>query len=256
MSIGRAFTALLTLSLTVVAPSHVVAQTPTLTLQMRNGHVTLEARGVSVRRIIDEWIRLGEVTIINAEALSTTPTTILLTDVPERTALETILRDAPGYILGPRRGSTTPTEIDRIVIVSRGIPSGTAAAAGVSARSVPAPVPPDDNAAGSVLILGAQRRTDSEIARSAGTAPAQGPRLDSEGREDATDVEVASSATRRVPVAERPPTPIQPPPRSVAARNPFGAAPGSSTPGVISPVGPPPGFAYPPVTNPDVSPAP
>src|SRR5437868_14772945 len=89
------------------------AQT-SLSLQIREGRVTLDAHGVSVRQIVDEWARQGHVQVVNADTLPSAPTTLILNDVPERAALDTLLRDSAGYILGARPSSGEFTEIDRI----------------------------------------------------------------------------------------------------------------------------------------------
>lgn len=87
-------------------------------LQVENGLVTLEARGVSVRQILDVWVRTAGVTVVNGEHLPATPVDLSLSRVPERTALEILLRGVSGYILGVREGRTaTASLIDRIFLL-------------------------------------------------------------------------------------------------------------------------------------------
>ena len=74
-----------------------------LLLQLHEGLVTLDAKDVSIRQILDEWARVGGVTLVNADALASTPTSIVLNGVPEREALATLLRETHGYMLGERR---------------------------------------------------------------------------------------------------------------------------------------------------------
>ena len=69
-----------------------------LTLEFRDGRVTLIARDVSIRQILTEWARVGETQIGNAEQMSTAPVTLQLEDVPEALALDTILLSAAGYV--------------------------------------------------------------------------------------------------------------------------------------------------------------
>ena len=81
----------------------------TLSLRVQNGRATLEARGVSARQIVAEWATQTEATVVGSDALSPEPVTLHLVEVPERVALDAILREARGYILGagPRRTATS-----------------------------------------------------------------------------------------------------------------------------------------------------
>ena len=74
----------------------------TLKLEIRNGRVTLEARDVPVRDILAEWARLGQTRIENRERVGGAPVTLTLKDVPEREALDVLLRAVSGYIAAPR----------------------------------------------------------------------------------------------------------------------------------------------------------
>jgi hypothetical protein len=84
------------------------------------GKVNLTAQNASVRTIMSEWARVGGTRIINAERLSATPVTLQLTDVPERQALDILLRDVGGYMLGPREANLVPgiSAFDRLVVVT------------------------------------------------------------------------------------------------------------------------------------------
>jgi hypothetical protein len=95
------------------------AMAQTLALDIKEGRVTLDAQNVSVRQILDRWAEVGGVTILNADKVSTKPVTLLLTGVPEREALDTLLRGVSGYILGARQQpGAAGTLIDRIVLVT------------------------------------------------------------------------------------------------------------------------------------------
>lgn len=69
-----------------------------LTLQIRDGRVTLDARRVPVREILAEWARVGETQIVNADRVEGPPLTLRLVDVPEREALDMVLHRASGYV--------------------------------------------------------------------------------------------------------------------------------------------------------------
>src|SRR5918995_1863561 len=101
-----------------------------LKLSMQDGRVTIIADNVPLRQILQEWARIGQTTIVNADKLSGPNVTMQLTDAPEREALDILLRSAAGYIAAPR-----PTLVagagtyDRITIMATSrAPAATASA--------------------------------------------------------------------------------------------------------------------------------
>ena len=84
--------------LSVAAPSHAAE----LQLSIQDGRVTLNAQDVTIRQILTEWARVGKTRIINVERLSGTTVSIRLEGIPERQALDIVLRTIPGYIAAPR----------------------------------------------------------------------------------------------------------------------------------------------------------
>jgi hypothetical protein len=120
------------------------AQQQPVTLRFSNGLVSLRAQNAPLRAILAEWSRLGGTTIVNGERVTGAPITLELTDVPERQALDIVLRTVAGYMLGPRpAGSTGASAFDRIMILPTSVaprnpppPAATAAAA----PAVPRPV--------------------------------------------------------------------------------------------------------------------
>jgi hypothetical protein len=105
-----------------------------------NGRVTLDARDVPLRQVLGQWAQVGGVTIVNPDNLPSTIVTLHLVDVPERTALATLLRPVSGYILAARRaGARGPATIDRILI----LPAGSA----TRAAAVSGPTPPSNRRA-------------------------------------------------------------------------------------------------------------
>ena len=89
-----------------------------VTLQFNDGHVTLSAQNAPVRVILAEWARLGPATIVNGDRVAGPPVTLELTAVPERQALDIVLRGVAGYMLAPRQaGSRSTSAFDRIVIL-------------------------------------------------------------------------------------------------------------------------------------------
>ena len=210
-------------------------------LQFNGGQVTLSAQNAPVRTILAEWARLGGATIVNAERVAGPPVTIELAGVPERQALEILLRSVAGYIVAPRpAGSQGASAFDRIMILPTSVaprnPVPATATAGSAPRpSLPRPAvvarPPDPN--DSVVEPGVD-------------APVQ--------QEDPTALIQGRDPRTRPPVVMRPPVDNsgdtaddnaddgqeeeKPEPAGVAPTpaNPFGVPAGSSaTPGVISP---------------------
>ena len=76
----------------------------TISLQFDNGLVTLNAQNAPVRTILAEWSRLGGTRFLNADRIGGAPVTVELTSVPERQALEILLRAVAGYVMTQREG--------------------------------------------------------------------------------------------------------------------------------------------------------
>ena len=76
----------------------------TVSLQFNNGLVTLNAQNAPIRTILAEWARLGGTRFVNAERIGGAPVTVELTSVPERQALEILLRAVAGYVVTQREG--------------------------------------------------------------------------------------------------------------------------------------------------------
>jgi hypothetical protein len=203
-------------------------------LQFNAGQVTLSAQNAPVRAILQEWARLGGATIVNGDRVAGPPVTLELTAVPERQALDIVLRSVAGYIVAPRpAGSQGASAFDRIMI----LPTSTAPRA-------PAPAAP--------AVAGRQ-----PVIRPPGfiRPPDQDPPVDADPLEDPTAlIQGRDPRVVQPPFVGRPPivgeevdTDIvmqegekedQPAPAGAATTpgNPFGVPVGSSaTPGVASP---------------------
>ena len=112
-----------------------------LRLSIANGRVTLVAHDVSVRQILDEWARIGQTQIVNAEKLSGPLVTLELTDVPEGRAIDTILRSVSGYVLAARSSGTGASVYDRIMIMPTSRPPAPSAAPAAFRPPMPQPMP-------------------------------------------------------------------------------------------------------------------
>jgi hypothetical protein len=94
-----------------------------LSLTIRDGKVTLLAQDVSVQEVLDEWARVGRVTIVNGERLTSPPLTLQLDNVPEGEALAAVLRSASGYVLAPRaQPDASASRFDRVLILPVSVP--------------------------------------------------------------------------------------------------------------------------------------
>lgn len=97
-----------------------------LTLSVRDGLVSLDAQDVTVRQILTEWARVGKTRVVNVERVTGGPITLKLDAVPEKQALDIILRSIPGYMAMPRSTQVADASVyDRILIM----PTTTAVAA-------------------------------------------------------------------------------------------------------------------------------
>jgi hypothetical protein len=104
-----------------------------LKLTMQNGRVTIVADNVPLRQILQEWARVGQTKIVNAEKV-TGNVTLQLIDAPERDALDILLRSASGYIAAPRPVPVANAAVfDRVTIMA----TSRAPAATASTMSAP-----------------------------------------------------------------------------------------------------------------------
>ena len=79
-----------------------------LTLTIQNGLVSLDAQDVTVRQILTEWARVGKTRIINVERITGGPITLKVDAMPEKQALDIVLRTIPGYIGACRANARLP----------------------------------------------------------------------------------------------------------------------------------------------------
>lgn len=120
------------------------AQADGLQLSIKDGRVTLVADNVQVRTILEEWARIGDTRIVNAEKLVGPPVTLRLENVAERDALDTVLRSAAGYLVAPRPPGVPGTSVfDRVLILaSSRAPVSTGRSANMPPTFSPPPMSP------------------------------------------------------------------------------------------------------------------
>jgi hypothetical protein len=89
-----------------------------LKLTLTNGRATVIAQNVPLSQILAEWARVGKTTIVNGDKLVGPPITLMLENVPEREALDVLLRSASGYIVAARQDLLADgSAFDRILIM-------------------------------------------------------------------------------------------------------------------------------------------
>lgn len=213
-------------------------------LEFQDGRVNLSAQNASVRAILNEWARLGGTKIVNAERVQGGNVTLELNGVPERQALDVVLRSASGYLAGPRGAEAGgPSQYASILIL----------ATSTAPRPVATPAP---NPGQPVFIPGQQQPFNPAAQVMRGQP---GPEDDDTIVEPPDPDDPPDAVRPRVPRNFVPPNragaavrpfpapdlendvqPEPPVPAPVVAptvpANPFGVSLGSSRPGVITPV--------------------
>jgi hypothetical protein len=129
----------------VGAQAPVPAATPGVSLVIRDGKVTLKAEQASLRQILTEWERQGHVKFVGSEKLTGAPVTLTLVDVPEKQALEIVMRGVPGYMAIDRVAQADtaagPSRYDRVVVMARAA-TPVPAVASSAGRGMPSPALP------------------------------------------------------------------------------------------------------------------
>jgi hypothetical protein len=123
-----------------------------LSVKIANGRATVIAKDVPVRQILAEWARVGDTRIMNAERIVGGPITLELVDVPEKEALDILLRTVAGYITAPRPANMAgASQFDRVIVMptSRAPVASASATPAAFGRPAVQPViqqpPPDDD---------------------------------------------------------------------------------------------------------------
>ena len=144
---------LLAAALIGLSAASVSAQSISLTL--RDGRVTLITQNATPAAILAEWARQGQVRVVDGERVPGAPLTIRLENVPEREALDIVLRGAAGYIAAPRAqaAAATLSRFDRVIVM------GSSPGASVAARNTPAPGRP----APSPIVQSAPAPVDEDV---------------------------------------------------------------------------------------------
>jgi hypothetical protein len=237
---------ILTAALAIGAPAY---SADSVRLTIHDGQVSLEAHDATVREILSEWARIGQTRIVNGDRVPGGRVTLQLTNVPEQTALDLLLRTAAGYIAAPRAAVIADaSRFDRILI----LPTSSVPVAAVRAPTpAPSTVRPAAAATAPPVFPQPQVPATGVVFPQApvpatGAVPAGVQRvLGPDGQPLADDQQEGSPPPQRfVPL---PPgfdgaqgdLPAQPPVRTLTPAQPPGAAPatpaGSAVPGMPVP---------------------
>jgi hypothetical protein len=204
-------------------------------ISIRDGRVSIAARDATVRQILTEWARVGRTQIVNVERIPGAPMTIELNNVPERDALDMLLRSISGYIAAPRAPFVSDaSQFDRIVVM----PTSAAPSTAVSS----APPPPFSAQPGNFQPPGPddeEQRTVVQPARGTIFSTFPQPQV-ANPRRVAVPSPTPGGEGGPPPPAAQPDPPIPAPPvpgvpQAVPGGAPFGAV---AAPGMIAPAPP------------------
>ena len=181
-------------------------------LRFADGRVSLKASNASVSRILQQWAQIGGTTIVNGERIPGAPVTLELNNVPEREALDILLRGVSGYIAAQGTSGAGASRLGRILI----LPTSVAPAVARAAQARPAAGRANDDAAG-VSDEAALASADSGDTSATDVPVPRGIPLPSFGtwRDPDDAVRTAAAATFGAATAARPgqSTAVVPPPR-------------------------------------------
>jgi hypothetical protein len=105
-----------------------VAAAGELSVKIANGRATVIAKDVPIRQILAEWGRVGETKMVHIEKMVGGPVTLELIDVPEKEALDILLRTAAGYMAAPRPANQVgASQFDRVIVLATSRPPASTA---------------------------------------------------------------------------------------------------------------------------------
>jgi hypothetical protein len=98
----------------LAVPTTAAAQ---LKVSMNGGLVTIMAEDVPLSSVLAEWARVGQTKVVNGEQIFT-KVTLQIVDMPERRALDIVLRSVAGYMTAERSVAVAGASVfDRIMIL-------------------------------------------------------------------------------------------------------------------------------------------
>ncbi len=194
-----------------------------LRLTMNAGRVTIIADNVPLRQILQEWSRIGQALIVNADKLSGPNVTMQLIDTPEKDALDILLRSASGYIAAPRTIARAGASLyDRVTILASSRPPTGGTASAVPPPTFQRPPQPIDEDEPVNIVMPNQ------------TPPQQSPVF---GQYPGMPGAVPPPGTQAPQVQSQPGAPVTSP-RPGALPTPPNGVPNPYQPTIVRPVGP------------------
>lgn len=113
-----------------------------LKMTISDGKISIDAQDVTIRQILAEWARLGKTQIVNLERVTSGPITLKIENVPEKDALDIILRAVPGHMAVPRETYLPGASVyERILILASA--ATVTAAARPQTPTFPSPMSPN-----------------------------------------------------------------------------------------------------------------
>jgi hypothetical protein len=174
---------LLAFCLATVARGQGLASPPNLVVLYGDAGVTIVAKSVPLRSIVQEWARLGDVRLINLRNVPMLPVTVELREMPEAAALKVLLRSLPGYFLQQRgQASAGSSAFDKLVVMEPPSQSSLAHAipAGLAGDRTAQGTPQDDASGDASVDLmspppGIAPPADGAVAQTPASPPRGGP---------------------------------------------------------------------------------
>jgi len=143
VSIARVWLNPLVVAVLLFSTSLTAAPVSRATVTLHDGLATVVANDATVAEVLDAWSRAGGTAIVNAEKMSAQRVTIELIDVPEKAALDVVLRSAAAYIAIERpEFSPVTSKYGKIVILATSVAPREPAARPSPQQPIVAPPPP------------------------------------------------------------------------------------------------------------------
>ena len=113
-----------------------------LELAFNDGLVTVVARDVTVRQVLEEWARGGQTEVVNAELLGNRRVSLELRGVPEAEAMDRLLAPVAGYVGRRRAGAGGRSDFALVLILATSKVGAADTTASVADSDAPSAGPP------------------------------------------------------------------------------------------------------------------
>jgi hypothetical protein len=142
-------------SVIIVAIAAPAAANGSLQLTLADGRASLVATEVTVGEILSEWARVGGTRIVNGDRVPGGRVTLQLSDVPEREALDLLLRQAAGYVATQRKVDLEAgSRFELVLILPTSAPPSPQQQRAAAASFTPATAAPVYAPSGALRVIG------------------------------------------------------------------------------------------------------